>query len=171
MTHAIIITGPPGVGKTTVAGLLADSLDGVTASISGDVFVLAVTPFEVSDDRRLFLLRNLASFARNSVANGYDWIVIECVIPSDEFLNDLITNTGLPKECVTVVSLLAERDAYEARVVENLQSQAIDEIDITSCREWMTRIAALKTPTPIDTSHASPAETVAALHRILRTAR
>lgn len=171
MTRLVIITGAPGVGKTTVAHLLADALDGVTARISGDVFVLAVTPFETSDERRSFLRESLASFVRRAVAHAYDWVVIECVIPSDKFIAELVSESGVARENVTTISLLAERSAYELRVRDKLRAEGVTGADLTACHEWMSRIAALRTPIPLDTSRITAAETVAELQRIIASVR
>jgi hypothetical protein len=167
VTQVILITGAPGVGKTSVAQLLAASLGGTMARLSGDVFILAVTPFEISDDRRLFLRENLTSFVRHSIEHGYDWIVVECVIPSDEFVRDLIDAIGIDPDQFTVVSLLADRTPYEERLRTKLIGHATTAANFQTCHEWMDRIRHLTLPTPIDTSSQSAEETTAAVMRLI----
>lgn len=168
MTRLILITGAPGVGKTSVAQQLAADLDGTVVRLCGDVFVLAVTPFEISDDRRLFLRQNLASCVKHSIAHGYDWVVIECVIPSDEFIAELLAEVGLPPECVFVFALVADRDAYAARLKTTTQQHGMTEAGLQTCQQWMDRIRALKLPTPIDTSRRRLEDTAAELLKLLR---
>ena len=170
MTQAIVITGPPAVGKTTVAYLLSQQLSGTVARISGDVFVLAVTPLETSEERRRFLLANLASFTHHACDHGYDWVVIECVIPSDAFLARLVEAAGLPAERCHVFALLAEREAYERRLRTRLGGQITPATDrqVRSACEWLERIAALRRPIPIDTTHQTPEQTAAAIARAVR---
>jgi len=169
MTNVVVMTGPPAIGKTTVAYLLSQRLPGTVARISGDVFVLAVTPLEPSEERRAFLRENLVSFTRHAVGHEYDWVVIECVIPSDEFLSRLVAETGLPAERHRIFALLAGPAAYERRLRARL-----DEYDASAaerqrsrCHEWMERIARLRRVVPIDTTSQSPEETVEAICRHL----
>lgn len=165
MTRVILITGAPGVGKTTVAELLPARLGGTTARLGGDVFVLAVTPFEVSDDRRLFLRENLASFTHHAIAHAYDWVVLECVIPSDAFIEELREAIGIPRDRFFVVSILAEEAAYERRLRRKTRHAGVSEASLQACREWMERIRNLRAPTPIDSSAESPERTAAEVLR------
>ncbi len=169
-SRLVVITGPPAIGKTTAAYLLARRLPGTVARISGDVFVLAVSPFEASDDRRAFLLENLVSFIEHARAHAYDWIVIECVIPSDEFLDELIAGAGLAADSVHVFSILASEDAYRRRVEGRLAAQGgvQPEAQLAACCQWLHRIAALRRPQPVDTSAQTPEETAAALLRAVQ---
>ena len=167
-TRLVLITGAPGVGKTSVAQALAVSLDGTVARLCGDVFVLAVTPFEISVDRRLFLRHNLASFVRHSLEHAYDWALIECVIPSDAFIADLVAEVGLPDDCVFVFSLVADDDAYRARLRAKAERAGASDAGLRACEEWMERIRALELPTPIDTSRRGLEDTTSALQKLLR---
>ena len=167
MTRVILITGAPGVGKTTVAELLAARLSGTTARLGGDVFVLAVTPFEVSDDRRQFLLDNLASFIRHAIAHAYDWVVLECVIPCEAFIEELRESSGTPPACFLAVSVLADREAYERRLRRKTRHAGVSEASLQACHEWMERIRALTLPVPIDSSAQTPDQTAADVLRCL----
>ncbi len=164
-TNLIVITGPPAIGKTTVACLLSQRLAGTVARISGDVFVLAVTPFETSDERRAFLRENLVSFVRHAARHEYDWVVIECVIPSDEFLSRIMAETGLPPAQHHVFALLADGPAYERRVRARLCEcdTPATERQLHSCRRWLERIAGLRQAAAIDTTSLTPEETAEAI--------
>ena len=159
MSRFVLITGAPGVGKSTIAGLLAANLGGTVAHMCGDVFILAVTPFQISDDRRTFLRKNLVSFARHAVEQEYDWIVLECVIPSDEFITQMRSEIGLPAEAVAVYSLVAEQPAYDERLTAKLAAAGASASGLQTCHEWMERISRLATPVAIDTSEQAPDET------------
>lgn len=171
MTNVIVITGPPAIGKTTVAYLLSQRLGGTVARISGDVFVLAVTPFETSEERRAFLRANLTSFARHAVGHAYDWVVIECVIPSGEFLRRFVAETELPAERHHIFALLAGREAYERRLRARLCEcdTPATERQLRSCHEWLERIAGLREAVPIDTTSLSPERTAELILRHLAT--
>ena len=166
-TQVILITGAPGVGKTTAAQLLAQNLPGVTAYCCGDVFILSVTPLEISDDRRLFLRRNLASFVRNADAHSYDWVIIDCVIPSDEFIYHLMEDSGLPSARFKIISLLADRESHRARLLPKVKEGMANEANFSACYEWMDRIRKLKMAASIDTTRDSEHETMARLMEIV----
>ena len=138
-TRVILITGPPGIGKTAVAQALAERLPGTKARLCGDVFLLAVAPFQASDERRLFLRENLTSFTRHAVEHGYDWVILEFVILEDAFINAFVDSLG------------AESKAEYRNIPAG---------DTQACHDWMKQIQALKVPRPIDTSALSVEQTV-----------
>lgn len=159
-TRVILITGPPGIGKTAVAQALAERLPGTKARLCGDVFLLAVAPFQASDERRLFLRENLTSFTRHAVEHGYDWVILEFVILEDAFINAFVDSLGAEAGGVCVVSLLADRRAYLARLESKAEYRNIPAGDTQACHDWMKQIQALKVPRPIDTSALSVEQTV-----------
>jgi 2-phosphoglycerate kinase len=167
VTRLVLITGAPGVGKTSVAQCLAANLGGTVARLCGDVFILAVTPFAISDDRRLFLRRNLTSFARHAMEHDFDWVVVECVIPSDEFIRDLIAAIGLPESRVRVFSLVASQGVYKKRLETKIRYHQAATLNLDECYEWMERIRRLELPTLIDTSRNSAEDTTEKILRLL----
>ena len=109
VTRVVLITGPPAVGKTSVAMALAEQLPGVSARLCGDVILLSVRPFEATEERRRFLRENLVSFARHAAGHGYDWVIIEFVILTDTFIEAFAGEVRDVVEGITAVSLLADQ--------------------------------------------------------------
>ena len=166
-TQVILITGAPGIGKTTSAQLLAQNLPGITAYCCGDVFVLAVTPLEINDDRRLFLRRNLASFVKHAAEHKYDWVILDCVIPSDEFIFKLMEDTGLPSTRFKIISLLAHREAHRERLLPKVKEGMANEANFAACYEWTDQIRKLKMAASIDTTNDNEHETMARIMEIV----
>jgi DNA polymerase III delta prime subunit len=166
VTRIILITGPPGIGKTAVAQALAERLPGQTARLCGDVFLLSVSPFQATEERRLFLRKNLTSFTRHAVDHGYDWVLLEFVILKDEFIEAFIDSLR-PTGCsVCVVSLLADGAAYRRRLAARTEYRQVSPQSLQACNDWMRQIRNLRAPHPIDTSALSieqAAERIAAL--------
>ena len=166
MTGVILITGPPGIGKTAVAQALAERLEGTKARLCGDVFLLAVTPFQAGEERRRFLLENLTSFTRHAIRHDYDWVILEFVILEDEFINAFVASLEKDPCRVCVVSLLADGEAYRRRLKSKTEYLGVSKQGLQACDEWMGRIRRLKTAQAVDTSALSVAQTVERVRRL-----
>jgi chloramphenicol 3-O-phosphotransferase len=167
MTRVVLITGPPGVGKTSVAMALAERLPGVCARLCGDVFLLAVTPFESSEARRLFLRDNLVSFTRHAAGHGCDWVVIEFVILKRDFIEAFVAAVQDAVARVDVVSLVAGEDAYRERLKSAAEYGGASASELAACRDMMSQIRALDACHLVDTSALSPEETAEEVHRFI----
>ncbi|UCG32347.1 MAG: AAA family ATPase [Phycisphaerales bacterium] len=159
MTRLVLITGPPGVGKTSAAMALARRLPGVCARLCGDVFLMAVTPFESSEARRLFLRENLVSFTRHAAGHGYDWVVVEFVILKHDFIEAFVAAVQDAVAGVDVVSLVAGEEAYRERLRSATEYGGASASELAACHDMMSQIRALDMCHPIDTSSLSPEET------------
>ena len=126
MSQVVIITGALGLGKSTIASLLTDELAGTIAHVSGDTFSLAVKPWMVNDERRLFIRGNLASFARHAIKHEYDWIILDHVFLKDEYVQDLIHRIGLPTDDNHVIALTALRKSKDRVCVQSRPTQPIE---------------------------------------------
>ena len=160
MTRVVLITGPPGIGKTAVAQAVAERLQGTKARLCGDVFLLAVTPFQANEERRRFLRENIVSFTRNAIEHDYDWVILEFVILEDEFINAFVDSLEKDRCGVCVVSLLADGEAYRARLRTKTEYLGVSKQGLQACDEWMGRVRRLKLAQAIDTSTLSVEQTV-----------
>jgi chloramphenicol 3-O-phosphotransferase len=156
VTQLVLMTGPPAVGKTSVAMALAEQLPGVSARLCGDVYLMSVRPFEATEERRLFLRKNLVSFTRHAADHGYDWVIIEFVILADAFVDTLVEEVREAVDCVTSVSLVADEDVYLARVRSAAEGEHVSQEHISACRQWMSQIRDLQSCRPIDITGMGP---------------
>ena len=120
MAEVLILTGPPGAGKSSVALALADRYDRV-AHIDVDTLRHFVTPtgyrapgklgFEL---QRALATRNACSLARNFMAERFA-VIIDDVVPGREELDLYLEELGPAGLPVHFVRLLPSREVCKAR--------------------------------------------------------
>ncbi|MBA3348864.1 MAG: AAA family ATPase [Actinobacteria bacterium] len=111
---AVVLTGPPGSGKTTVLTALQNSLvdDGVRhAAIEVEALAWAHPPV---DDETAF--RHLAGLRQTYADAGYDVVLCGATVTSDAYLEGLLR--ALAAERTLVVRLEAEPATLRQRIVE-----------------------------------------------------
>jgi len=130
----LIITGPVGVGKTTVAGEVSEQLAAVgVAHALVDIDSLRYCYPRPADDRFQIQLamRNLASLWPNFRAAGATHLVAADVIESRAQLRRF--ETAIPGARITVVRLRASVEVLAQRVAQR---------ELGSGRDWHLRRAA-----------------------------
>ncbi len=74
MQRLLLLGGPPGVGKTTVAPLLADRL-APCAGVEGDD-LWRMSPTLITDRTRAMVESNIASVLTRFLAAGHEWVFL-----------------------------------------------------------------------------------------------
>jgi cytidylate kinase len=117
MASLLIVTGPPGAGKSTVAGILADRYD-PSVLVAGDAFFAflargAIEPWRpASKDQNEVVTQAAAAAAGRYAAGGFDTVYDGVVGPW--FLPTFVSATGLDR--VDYVVLLPSVDRCLHRV-------------------------------------------------------
>ena len=120
MPEVLILTGPPGAGKSTVAEALADRYDRV-AHIDVDTVRHFITPtgyIEAGhpgfENQRALATRNVCALSRNYLEDRFGVIVDDVVIAQAD-LDEYVAGLRPAGFAVHYVRLLPSRDACQAR--------------------------------------------------------
>lgn len=133
-----------------------------------DVFMASVHPPAVSDDFRLFVRQNMASYALYCMRHNYSAVVLEYVFVKDEYVDDLIKLMGNHGGKTHVISLLADKEVHEKRLKDKAGGKPGAEKDIAPALMWMELMRKLTRPTPIDTSKRSIEESSEEILRLIQ---
>ena len=133
--HAILITGPFGAGKSSLAGEIADLVEGEIPYAAIDLDWLAwYDAIDGSPDHELGAvgLKNLSDVVRNYVDAGVYLFVIAAAVEDAGELALLKTALPMP---VTVVRLEVPLAEIEARLGVDITTGRQD--DLRRAREWI----------------------------------
>ncbi len=114
MNTIYIITGPAGVGKSTISGRLAEGLDKSALIEGDDVYHYVrggyVSPWKEGNHLDIFW-KNSISLIDNFISNGYD-VVYNYIIEKDKL--ERIKNS-FPNSKIKFVLLVADKDTLIKR--------------------------------------------------------
>ena len=153
--EAIIITAAPGIGKTTVFPILAETLPEKSALLDGDS-VGCLLPFSLSLEWLDLVQDNIAACAENFAGCGIRYFVTCFCFPSQERLDrltGLLSNLGYQ---VHRIALIADDSSLLER---NRQRGGCDVRDTAEFAETLRcnkAIKELEGVTSIDTTNISP---------------
>ena len=115
MKHLILLNGPMGVGKTTVASLLSRRLDR-SAFLDGD-WCWMMHPFTVTEETKAMVLDNITHLLGNFLAcSQIDHVIFCWVMDSQEILDAVFAPLDLDGVTVRVFTLTASPEALTRRV-------------------------------------------------------
>jgi cytidylate kinase len=170
--EVIILTGPPGAGKTTVAQLLATDAGRPTIHLTTDEFYRSIRtgfipPYLPEAQRQNevvvdAIVATVTTFARG----GYDVVVDGIVGPW--FLPPFRAAAGRDGLTMSYVVLRPDLDTTLARATERAGRELKDVTAITGLHTAFARLDDLDAHA-IDTGHLDPEQTAAEVRRALAT--
>jgi shikimate kinase len=158
--HLLFLGGPPGVGKSTVAPLLAERL-APCAWVEADE-LWRMSPTVVSERTRRMVESNIVHVLREYLAAGYEHVFLSWVLHRHDLIERLMDAVPVSGSR-HVVHLVATPDVLRAR----LASDPARGRSVARTLERLAQIEALPYP-KLDTSASSPADVAERVFRQLR---
>jgi cytidylate kinase len=166
----IILTGPPGAGKTTVANLLAASASAPTVHLMTDLFYRSirtgfVLPFLPEAQRQNeVVIEAIAGTVATFARGGYDVVVDGIVGPW--FLPPFLEVSRHDQLAMSYLVLRPGLDTTLARAMQRGGRELRDADAITGLHAAFTRLGDLEGHV-IDTGGLDPEQTTAEVRRVL----
>jgi len=165
MQQLIIIRGPPGTGKSTIANLIAKKLPDVVAVIDVDVLrwdFIKKRPNNFNDHNLVY--KNLWDLTKNSIDEGLN-VVLEGILAGRDDIGklridkyDYFKRKGVK---VTKIFLISKKKIQQERL-KNRNKKFVAKIIKKDIQEWtkLSRESTSKDDIIIDTTGKSKEETV-----------
>jgi gluconate kinase len=151
MRRLLLLGGPPGVGKTTVAPLLADQL-APCAWVDGDD-LSRMSPVGITDRARRMVESNIVHVLQEFLAADYEHVFLCWVLHRRDLIERLVHAVGVQPDDVEVVHLVATPDTIRSRLAN--RSSPFAAIDVALDRvAQIQRLPYAK----VDTSTLTPAQ-------------
>ena len=163
MTTLLFLGGPPAVGKTTVAPLLAKRLEPCAWLEADDLW--RIVPWEVTPKTRALVESNVTSVLREFLRAEYDHVFLTWVLHREDLVERLLAPLRPLAEATHVVHLTASPAALEARLAEEPSRDRSLDVAL----ERLSQIEALPYP-KVDTSSLEPSDVADRILRIVRSA-
>ena len=142
--HAILLTGPRGVGKTSVARIIARRINGLKASADGQW--LDIIEIDGASHNRVDQIRDLIDKSRITPSQlKYKVYIIDEVhtlAASQVSFQAFLKTLEEPPEHVVFILATTEVDKVPATIVSRCQRFAFRAIDAVSLAETINRVAA-----------------------------
>ena len=173
MQQLIIIRGPPGTGKSTIANLIAKRLSGVVAVIGVDVLrwdFIKKRPKNFNDHNLVY--KNLWDLTKNSLNEGLN-VVLEGVLAGRDKNKKLriedynkFEKKGIK---ITKIFLISKKNTQQERL-KNRNKTFVTKTTKKDIQEWtkLSRESTSKNDIIIDTTGKTKEETVKEILLVLR---
>jgi len=159
LTKLIIISGPPGVGKSVVGSLLSSKLNNSAFLDADDVW--RINPFEVNETTKNIVEQNITFVLRNYINAKYQYVILAWVLHRQSIIDRVLSRLGDLKFNVQIFTLIAE----EGVLLDRLQKDKNIPRDHDRALDRLRESMILETE-KIDTTRLEPNEIV---KRILKT--
>ena len=161
MAKLLLLGGPPAVGKTTVAPLLAERLAPSAWLDADDVW--RIFPFEVTDRTRALVEANVVHVLRGFIEARYEYVLLTWALHREDLIQRLLAPLAAATKTAHVIHLVADPSVLQAR----LEAEPERGRSPARAHDRSARIATLPYP-KVDTSQLTPQEVAERILRMLR---